>query len=83
MTPWSLAEERNQIKQFELIATGHSRAGNHKLAGLFIELIRITQRKIELLEQIERSQRRPESNNDKQHDDQSAPPAQAQRAHRS
>ena len=40
MTARNLAEERNQLKQFELIAAGHLRSGNRELATRFNDLIR-------------------------------------------
>jgi hypothetical protein len=54
MSPWNLAEERNQLQEFELIAAGHSRSDNERLATLYWVLIRATKRKISALESIER-----------------------------
>jgi len=61
MTAWNLAEERNQLKQFELIAAGHLCSGNRELATRFNDLIRATKHKIAALEKLEQVQQRPES----------------------
>ena len=65
MTAWNLAVERTQLKDFELIAAGHLRSGNRELVSVFEDLIRATKRKIVALEEIERLQKRPESNSTK------------------
>jgi hypothetical protein len=61
MTAWNLAEERNQLKQFELIAAGHLRSGNRALASVFDDLVRATKRKIAAIEKLEQVQQRPRS----------------------
>jgi len=61
ITAWNLAEERNQLEQFELIAAGHLRSGNRELATRFNDLIRATKHKIAALEKLEQVQQRPKS----------------------
>jgi hypothetical protein len=61
MTAWNLNEERIQLKHFEMLATGHSRSGNQRLANVFEDLVRATQRKIAALEELEKLQGRSKS----------------------
>jgi hypothetical protein len=58
MTAWNLNDERIQLKHFEMLATGHSRSGNQRLANVFEDLVRATRRKIAALEELEELQGR-------------------------
>ena len=61
MTAWNLNDERIQLKHFEMLATGHSRSGNQRLANVFEDLVRATGRKIAALEKLEELQGRSKS----------------------